>query len=212
MSLAVSRCEELVGRRCWSIVGRPTTKQVLLPSSPPVGLRSAPALSPSLPDAPASGCARLRAGGRSQVDEMPRKLLGQALASFAGHQKAVTVHPTFNGTCVVGAKMMWVRSRGRWRGEPSKTRTACGFAYGEPTPGRFVAEGFTSPMSGTGLKLSKIPEGPELGITSLSAIVISATSAMTLSKMILAIVARSTTCWWTMHLYSSPCDQLKAAI
>ena len=61
------------------IVGRSRTKQVPLPSSPPVGLRSAPALSPSLPDAPASGCARLRAGGRSQVDEIPSKLLGQAL-------------------------------------------------------------------------------------------------------------------------------------
>ena len=36
------------------IVGRSTTKQVPLPASPTVDLRSAPTLSPSLPDAPAS--------------------------------------------------------------------------------------------------------------------------------------------------------------
>lgn len=44
------------------IVGRPRTKQVPLPSSPSVGLRLAAASSPSLPDAPASGRARLLAG------------------------------------------------------------------------------------------------------------------------------------------------------
>ena len=54
-----------------------------LPSSPPVGLRSAPALSPGSPDAPASGRARLRPVTRSQANEMPHRLLGQALRQRA---------------------------------------------------------------------------------------------------------------------------------
>jgi hypothetical protein len=76
MSSAVTRCEELVGRRCSGpsgaagsprprkAVGRPTTTQVPLPSSPFGRPTIGADFGVWLTDAPASGRARLRAGGR----------------------------------------------------------------------------------------------------------------------------------------------------
>ena len=78
--------------------------------------------------------------------------------SFTGHQKGVTVYPTFNGTCIVGASVVGTQSRTmEWR--DVKNSDGVRFAYSESTPGRFVAEGLYVDNVGDGIETVKDSRG-----------------------------------------------------